>query len=318
MTLPNGKSKGCGIVEYATSQEARQAIEKLSNLTINDRPIYVREDREAEPKVATGRPGGRFSDRPRSSGGDPTQVYVSNIPYSVSWKELKDLFKIAGAVIRSDVFQQQGRSKGTGVVLYETSADASNAIAKLNGYEFKGRPLEVRLDKFYKPDSYSSRGSRFGSPGARFSRGSPGSSFANYSGPVKRSAFTDQVTGNGPVGDTVYVSNLPWATTNNDLVELFQSVATVKNAEIQLEHSGRSAGAGVVQFDTPASAHIAIEKLSGYIYGGRPLTLSFATYPPDASVSATIVPTAPAASVVTPVAPASTSESVSADVAPAN
>lgn len=294
LTLPNGKSKGCGIVEYSNPQEAEQAVEKLSNLTLNGRPIFVREDRESENKVATARPP-RFTGGRSSGGSDPTQVYVSNIPYSVTWKGLKDLFKIAGAVIRCDIFQSQGRSKGTGVVLYESSADASNAIAKLNGYEFHGRPLEVRLDKFYRPENFNARSSRFGGNSPRFNaRPGNNNGFAGFNPtPVKKSPFTDRVTGNGPVSDTIFVSNLPWATTDRDLVELFQSVATVKQAEIQLESNGRSAGAGVVQFDTPASAHIAVEKLSGYNYGNRPLTISFATYPPDADVSNTVVPTAP-------------------------
>lgn len=270
MTLPNGKSKGCGIVEYATAQEAETAVEKLSNLTLNGRPIFVREDREAETKSSATRPHVGS----RSSGTDPTQVYVSNIPFNVTWKNLKDLFKIAGAVIRCDVYQSQGRSKGTGVVLYETSSDASNAISRLNGYEFHGRALEVRLDRYYRADSFRSR---LGSNSGRSGSGRPG--FDDFNSPVKRSSFADGVKGNGPVSDTIYVSNLPWATTDLDLVELFQSVATVIKAEIQYEASGRSAGAGVVKFDTPASAHIAVEKLNGYTYGNRPLNISFATYP---------------------------------------
>lgn len=299
LTLPNGKSKGCGIVEYATPQEAKRAIEVLSNQSINGRSIFVREDRESENKA----PATRFFGHDRRSGGGPgpaiggdspdaTQVYVSNIPFSVTWKELKSLFQISGAVLHADVFQTQGRSKGTGVVLFESSIDAENAITKLNGYEFNGRPLEVRLDKFYKPGSSGFRsggGSKFG----RFGDVRSPNSFANYNGPVKGSPFTDGVTGHGAVNDTIYVSNLPWATTDQDLVELFQSVASVKRAEIQLEPSGRSAGAGVVQFDTPASAHIAIEKLNGYSYGNRPLTISFALYAGEPEVSSNGYPTAP-------------------------
>lgn len=303
MTLPNGKSKGCGIVEYATPQEAETAIEKLSNLALNGRPIFVREDRESENKASNPGPplsarigGGRFNSHNSSShgngggSGSPTQVYVSNIPFSVNWKNLKDLFKIAGGVIRCDIFESQGRSKGTGVVLFETGADADNAIARLNGYEFHGRPLEVRIDKFFRPENV--RG-RFGSGS---SRPEGGSRFDSYNGgnngnagtapSSKRSPFTDGVKGDGPVSDTIFVSNLPWATTNLDLVELFQSVATVVKAEIQYEVDGRSAGAGVVKFDTPASAHIAVEKLNGYTYGNRSLQISFATYPPSGNGAA--------------------------------
>jgi len=49
----NGKSKGCGIVEYATAREAANAIKTLNDTTLDDRLIFVREDRE--PRLATAR-----------------------------------------------------------------------------------------------------------------------------------------------------------------------------------------------------------------------------------------------------------------------
>merc|ERR1719296_627146 len=42
-------SKGCGLVRYATPQQARRAIRDLSDTTLKGRPIFVREDREEEP-----------------------------------------------------------------------------------------------------------------------------------------------------------------------------------------------------------------------------------------------------------------------------
>ena len=42
----DGRSKGCGVVEYATAAEARHAIRVMHDSCINDRPIFVREDRE--------------------------------------------------------------------------------------------------------------------------------------------------------------------------------------------------------------------------------------------------------------------------------
>lgn len=283
LTLPSGRSKGCGIVEYSTSEEAQKAIEQLSNVDLNGRPVFVREDREAEAK--TGAPKFSHEHKPRvnagGSGGEPAQVYVTNIPFNSNWRELKDLFRIAGDVIRCDIFESHGRSKGTGVVLFQTVSDANNAINKLNGYHFKGRPLEVRMDKFYNPNASS----RYGSSG-KFTKPS-------FTPPPAKtnSPFTEGATGNGPMSDTVFVSNLPWATTDQDLYELFQSVGKVKQAEIKYDHTGRSSGAGVVKFDTPASAQIAIEKLTAYVYGKRPLSLSFVKYPADSTANTITVPT---------------------------
>lgn len=48
MKMPDdpSKSKGCGIVEYETPQEAARAIRELADSELQGRPILVREDRE--------------------------------------------------------------------------------------------------------------------------------------------------------------------------------------------------------------------------------------------------------------------------------
>lgn len=51
---------------------------------------------------------------------------------------------------------------------------------------------------------------------------------------------------------------LPWSTSNEDLIELFTTIGKVERAEIQYEPNGRSRGTGVVQFDTAENAETAI------------------------------------------------------------
>ena len=45
-TSADGRSKGCGIVEFSTPEEAAHAIRTLNDTMLNDRKIFVREDRE--------------------------------------------------------------------------------------------------------------------------------------------------------------------------------------------------------------------------------------------------------------------------------
>ncbi|CDO54123.1 similar to Saccharomyces cerevisiae YNL004W HRB1 Poly(A+) RNA-binding protein [Geotrichum candidum] len=258
LTLSNGKSKGCGIVEYSTREEAQKAIDKLTNLDFDGREIFVREDRETD-NSSRGRhppPPSSSRDRPPPPS-DGSQLFIANLPYSAGWQDLKDLFREAGDIVRADVYTNNtGRSKGVGTVLFSNPNDAEIAIEKFNGFEMDGRALEVRVDRLVR-----------GGPAPDASRPAP-----------EPNAFTDGARGNGPMSETIFVDNLPWATTDNDLVELFQTVGTVERAQIQLEPSGRSAGSGVVKFDTPASADIAIEKFHNYNYGNRPLKLSFVSY----------------------------------------
>jgi hypothetical protein len=45
-TSADGRSKGCGIVEFSAPEEAAHAIRTLNDTMLNDRKIFVREDRE--------------------------------------------------------------------------------------------------------------------------------------------------------------------------------------------------------------------------------------------------------------------------------
>ncbi|CAG8486593.1 5827_t:CDS:10 [Funneliformis mosseae] len=66
----------------------------------------------------------------------------------VGWQDLKDLFRKAGNVQRANIMQSRdGRSKGHGIVLYATVADAQKAILEFDGYEWHSRKLEVREDR---------------------------------------------------------------------------------------------------------------------------------------------------------------------------
>lgn len=57
MQDPEGRSKGCGIVEFATPADALRSISMLSNSMLAGRQISVREDRE-DPALARGAGGG--------------------------------------------------------------------------------------------------------------------------------------------------------------------------------------------------------------------------------------------------------------------
>lgn len=42
----SGRSRGCGVVGFATSEDAENAREQMNNVDIEGRQIFVREDRE--------------------------------------------------------------------------------------------------------------------------------------------------------------------------------------------------------------------------------------------------------------------------------
>jgi len=48
ISYPNGRSKGCGLVEFKTPGDAEKAIKELNNTELAARKIFIREDREAK------------------------------------------------------------------------------------------------------------------------------------------------------------------------------------------------------------------------------------------------------------------------------
>lgn len=75
----------------------------------------------------------------------------------------------------------------------------------------------------------------------------------------------------------LYVGNLPFATTAQDLEVLFGQAGTVSVVEIVFDKiTGRSRGFAFVTMSSPDDAAKAIEKLSGYDMGGRAMSVSLA------------------------------------------
>ena len=79
--------------------------------------------------------------------GEGCQLFVGNLSFDTTWRELKDHFRQCGDVERADVRFSDGKSRGFGTVRFYKKEDADAAIARLNGVELQGRALEVRLDQ---------------------------------------------------------------------------------------------------------------------------------------------------------------------------
>lgn len=74
---------------------------------------------------------------------------------------------------------------------------------------------------------------------------------------------------------SIYVGNLPWRTTAEDLRALFEPYGAVENARIVTDRdTGRSRGFGFVDMLDAEPAQKAISELHNYDYGGRPLTVN--------------------------------------------
>ncbi|XP_035888608.1 heterogeneous nuclear ribonucleoprotein M isoform X12 [Phyllostomus discolor] len=172
-----GKSRGCAVVEFKMEESMKKAAEVLNKHSLSGRPLKVKEDpdgehaRRAMQKVmaTTGGmgmgPGGPgMINIPPSILNNPnipneiihalqagrlgSTVFVANLDYKVGWKKLKEVFSMAGVVVRADILEDKdGKSRGIGTVTFEQSIEAVQAISMFNGQLLFDRPMHVKMDE---------------------------------------------------------------------------------------------------------------------------------------------------------------------------
>jgi RNA recognition motif-containing protein len=77
------------------------------------------------------------------------------------------------------------------------------------------------------------------------------------------------------MGNKLYVGNLPYSYTDNDMQRDFGAFGTVASAKVMMDRdSGRSKGFGFVEMSSAAEANAAIQGLNGKEIGGRALTVN--------------------------------------------
>lgn len=87
--------------------------------------------------------------RRRAGDSGEVELYVGNLSYDITEKELVKTFEAYGKVIQGRIIQNRfnGKSKGYGFVEMVDRQEALNAIRALNGKEIKGRRIVVNEAK---------------------------------------------------------------------------------------------------------------------------------------------------------------------------
>jgi cold-inducible RNA-binding protein len=77
------------------------------------------------------------------------KLYVGNLAFGVTNKDLEELFSTAGPCESVAVITDRatGQSRGFGFVEMTSTADAQKAVQQFDGQEFKGRALKVNEAK---------------------------------------------------------------------------------------------------------------------------------------------------------------------------
>ncbi|XP_059984002.1 heterogeneous nuclear ribonucleoprotein M-like isoform X2 [Lagenorhynchus albirostris] len=119
-------------------ESMKKAAEVLNKHSLSGRPLKVKEDPDGEHARRAMQKAGRLG----------STVFVANLDYKVGWKKLKEVFSMAGVVVRADILEDKdGKSRGIGTVTFEQSIEAVQAISMFNGHLLFDRPMHVKMDE---------------------------------------------------------------------------------------------------------------------------------------------------------------------------
>lgn len=185
-------------------------------------------------------PRGERTEGPRPP--DGRQVFVGALGDADAESLRRFCEEKIGSVTFATVFRDRetGESKGAGKVEFQTTDLADSAIRELDGAEFNGKTLAVRRMGDERPPRTPNEGQRGRQE---------------------------------PDGRSVFVGGLAWEVGSDDLKVFASQCGEVCFAQIFIDkETGKSKGAGKVQFATEEIANQAAEELNGLQLLGREVT----------------------------------------------
>ncbi|QID83884.1 g-strand binding protein [Saccharomyces pastorianus] len=269
-----GHHRGMGTVEFTNNESVQDAISKFDGALFMDRKLMVRQD---NPPPEASKEFSKKATREEVDNG--FEVFIINLPYSINWQSLKDMFKECGRVLRADVeLDFNGFSRGFGSVIYPTKDEMMRAIDTFNGMEVEGRVLEVREGRFNNRRKDNDRYNQDPQDPEEDIRDAEPDLVQDITVHVDETAtkFTEGVNPGGDRNCFIHCSNLPFSTARSDLFDLFGPIGKINNAELKPQENGQPTGVAVVEYENLVDADFCIQKLNNYNYGGCSLQISYA------------------------------------------
>jgi len=179
-----------------------------------------------------------------------TNLYVKNIPESVTEEEFTDLMtkfgKITSLMLAMD---EDGKNKGFGFVNFEKHDEAQKAVDELHDCELHGKNLYVaRAQKKNERDEELRRA-------------------YEQARAEKHSKYQ---------GVNLYVKNLDDDVEDEKLRAEFEAFGTITSCKVMRDEKGASKGFGFVCYSSPDEATKAVSEMNNKMIGSKPLYVSLA------------------------------------------
>lgn len=292
-----GQSLGYGFVNFLRMDDAEKAVQTMNGLRLQNKTIKVSFARPSSESI-------KFSN-----------LYVSNLPSSMSQQELENLFSDFGTIISSKILSnpKAGSSKSVGFIRFDQRSEAELAISQLNGTTPKGFTEPINVKFANTPNAAKSMVGLPLAPSYLTALPATATSVLTAVPPVRQTlnryrethertkyrysplAPTDFFTTSylptattissstdlNSVGWCIFVYNLAPETEESLLWQLFGPFGAVQNVKIIRDfQSQKCKGFGFVTMSNYDEALLAINSLNGFIIGNRVLQVSFKTNKP--------------------------------------
>lgn len=211
------------------------------------------------------------------------KLFVGCLPYSRTEADLEPVFSQFGPVEDVTILKgPNGQSKGAGFVTFQDEESAATAMTYLSSYVFEGATRPINLSYASSDGSSKKAG---GPPPPQYAmaaqpRGQPQRhtqppppppmSMMQHMGPATMQAMP---------GSKLFVGQLPFSRTEDDLIQLFSSVGPVMEVILLRDKKTQEKkGAAFVRYQSPHHAHQAVSALNGFLFSGstRAITVSLA------------------------------------------
>lgn len=285
------ESKGYGFVTFTDHEDAKRALEELNGSVFNGKKIKID---IAEPRHRGEDDAGKSAQYTKLSqlkemrekkkqDAQPPKLIIRNLPWSISEPEhLTLLFRSFGKIKHATVPKKGTRHAGFGFIVMRGRKNAERAMEAVNGKEVDGRTLAVdwAVDKTMweganaaadgadgeqKPVQGEEDGSASGKPDAEGGEAEDedeelSDADAENEDESMADAEEEEDDGEEEVEDernasTIFIRNLPFSATDEDLHEQFSQFGSVRYARVVYDmETERPRGTAFVCFWKPDDA----------------------------------------------------------------
>eukprot|EP00920_Eleutheroschizon_duboscqi_P041011 GHVT01098067.1.p1 GENE.GHVT01098067.1~~GHVT01098067.1.p1 ORF type:complete len:666 (+),score=98.72 GHVT01098067.1:125-2122(+) len=259
-----GLSKGYGFVHYETEESALSAIERVNNMQIGDKTVFV----------------GKFvknTERVSTAPDKWTNLYIKNIPEHLCDEDTLRKYMDAFGTITSFVMKTDPQvNKPFAFCNYEDHEHAQKAVDAIHGKWIK--PDGTVTTEEISEETVDATGARVVDEAVYVQpHQSRAARLAALKAKREGLKKPDGLAGSSPYeGINLYIKNISEDVDDDKLREIFEPFGTITSAKVMRDSNGISRGFGFVCFVSPDEATKAVTEMHLRTVYGKPLYVGLA------------------------------------------